>query len=393
MQTKLSVPGGPPRPAGRSVAGVGMGLCMLLAVALSVAGHEVLTTYIQHRVGVVVAARYLDVTVELTFFEDGSEHEREHMDADGDGRLSRAETDAWLRQLEPRLAEAIKLRVDGRPVALIPLRAPELDLLGDWRVGRGHHRLTLFFFASTPPTWRPGAEVVVEDRLWPKVRALVALQVEGRDGARLEAVPFADSLLPPARDGEPRMFKARVLTPPRAAPAAELSRKPRRRRDPLNPPNHDRSILPVPVDALAVVFAWPARAPRSERAVAPGILNFAGRVAHNHWHLFGEARRAELDALNRELRQADQQLREARDEAARQAAAARAAGAAERLRALVRQCPRLLRLDLTASPPKLAPAGPGRAAGRVRRVAVRDSRRRRGAELQRAVGRPVRAGR
>ena len=109
---------------------------------------------------------------------------------------------------------------------------------------------------------------------------------------------------------------------------------------------------------LAVVFAWPGALRAQSAPLPPGILNFAGRVAHNHWHLFGEARRAELDALNRELRQADQQLREARDEAARQAAAARAAGAAERLLALVRQCPRLLRLDLTASPPKLAPAGP-----------------------------------
>jgi hypothetical protein len=200
-----------------------------LGGAVPASPHEVLAQYLQHRVAVTLGARHVDVSVELTFFEDGSEHEREHMDADGDGRLSRAETDAWLRQLEPRLAEAITLRVDGRPVALIPLRAPELDLLGDWRVGRGHHRLTLFFFASTPADLAAGAEVVVEDRLWPKVRALVALQVEGRDGARLEAVPFADSLLPPARDGEPRMFKARVLTPPRAAPAAELSRKPRRR--------------------------------------------------------------------------------------------------------------------------------------------------------------------
>jgi hypothetical protein len=200
-----------------------------LGGAVPAPAHEVLVQYLQHRVALTLGARHVDVTVELTFFEDGSEHEREHMDANGDGRLSRAETDAWLRQLEPRLAEAITLRVDGRPVSLIPLRAPELDLLGDWRVGRGHHRLTLFFFASTPADLAPGAEVVVEDRLWPKVRALVALRVEGRDGARLEAVPFGDSLLPPARDGEPRTFKARVLTPPRAAPAAELSRKPRKR--------------------------------------------------------------------------------------------------------------------------------------------------------------------
>lgn len=205
-----------------------------LGGAVPASSHEVLAQYLQHRVAVTLGARHVDVTVELTFFEDGSAHEREHMDADGDGRLSRAETDAWLRQLEPRLAGAITLRLDGRPVALIPLRAPELDLLGDERVGRSHHRLTLFFFAPTPVDLVPGAEVVVEDRLWPKSRAVVVLQVEGRDGARLEAASLGDSLRLPAREGEPRMFKARVLTPPRAAPPAEHSRKPRKR-EPAQP--------------------------------------------------------------------------------------------------------------------------------------------------------------
>lgn len=109
---------------------------------------------------------------------------------------------------------------------------------------------------------------------------------------------------------------------------------------------------------LALAFARPGVLRAQTPPLPPGILNFAGRVAHNHWYLFGEAQRAELDTLNRELRQADQQVREARDETSRQAAAARATATAERLLALVRQCPRLLRLDLTVSPPKLAPAGP-----------------------------------
>lgn len=98
---------------------------------------------------------------------------------------------------------------------------------------------------------------------------------------------------------------------------------------------------------------------RTESPPLPaGILNFAARVSHNHGYLFGEAQRAELDTLNRELRQADQQLRQAREVADRQAAAERATRAAGRLLELVRQCPRLLRLDLTATRPALQPAGP-----------------------------------
>ncbi|MCL4179566.1 MAG: CehA/McbA family metallohydrolase [Verrucomicrobia bacterium] len=77
-----------------------------------------------------------------------------------------------------------------------------------------------------------------------------------------------------------------------------------------------------------------------------GILNFTGRLAHQHWHLFGESQRAELDTLNRTLREADRQLRDARDDAARRAASDRGREAVDRLREIIEDCPRLLTLDL-----------------------------------------------
>lgn len=89
-----------------------------------------------------------------------------------------------------------------------------------------------------------------------------------------------------------------------------------------------------------------------------GFVEFAGRLAHNHWYLFGPKRRAELDALNRELRESDQQVRRAGDDATRNAAAERRSQAAERLLELVRTNPRLIRLDLTASRPVFVPSGP-----------------------------------
>lgn len=200
-----------------------IGLAVALAVGLAgppaSRGHDVLAGYIQHHLVISLGAEHLDLTVHLTFFEDGSEHEREHMDANGDGQLSRAETAAYLKQLESRLADTLKLRLAGKPVDLVPLREPELDLLGHTRTGRWHHRLSLFFFAATPPELAAGAELVVEDRLWPATRAVGLLQVEGRDGAKLEPVPLRDSLLPPARKGEAREFKVRVISPPKAASA------------------------------------------------------------------------------------------------------------------------------------------------------------------------------
>lgn len=178
-------------------------------------GHEVFTGFVQHQLRLVAGARHLDVTLDLTFFEDGSEHEREHLDADGDGRIRRPEIDAYLRQLEPALPEKVRLVVAGQRVPLLSLDAPRLDLLGNDRTGRGHHRLSVFLFAPTPAGLKPGDEVVIEDRLWPDLRALGALAVEGKDGARFEVRAPADPFFPPARPGEARRFTARLLQPPR----------------------------------------------------------------------------------------------------------------------------------------------------------------------------------
>jgi hypothetical protein len=194
----------------------------LAGAALAGAGsaHDLFTAYIQHRVAVTIGAKHTDVTVQLTFFEDSSEHERGHMDADGNRRISRAEREGYLTNKEAGLNRAVTLRVDGQAVALTPLRAAELDLLGNDGVGRGHHQLTLHCFATTPPALSNGTELTVEDRLWPEIRALGAISAEGLDGCQAETVALKDPAFPPARADEAREFKVRVLAPPRS-PAAQ----------------------------------------------------------------------------------------------------------------------------------------------------------------------------
>ena len=68
-----------------------------------------------------------------------------------------------------------------------------------------------------------------------------------------------------------------------------------------------QSTSHLPLTSLLGIYAllaWatplPAAASEDGRT-PPGIVDFAGRVARNYWHLFGPDARADLEAINREL--------------------------------------------------------------------------------------------
>jgi hypothetical protein len=64
------------------------------------------------------------------------------------------------------------------------------------------------------------------------------------------------------------------------------------------------------VVATLLLFGYVPLVRCADRALPwpPGAVDFAGRVARNHWNLFGQEQRADLEALNRDLREAQQQL-------------------------------------------------------------------------------------
>lgn len=198
------------------------GWLLFAGIAISLphaaAAHDVFTAYIQHSVLLTVGARYSDLELDLTFFEEWSARERAAMDADANGRITRSEVESYVKKLAPELARQVKLRVAGRELALVPLYAPEVDLLGNDRVGPAHHRLRLFFFVQTPTPLHVDDEFVVEDCLWPAAKALGVLQAEGRDDCALETGKKSDPGFAPARAGEGRLFKVRCLKPPKAKP-------------------------------------------------------------------------------------------------------------------------------------------------------------------------------
>lgn len=194
----------------------------LLLVAMSFAllpaasAHDVFTNYVQHAAKLVVGARHVDLTLELTFFEEWSARERRVMDRDGNGRISRAEVESYLKQLAPKLSVPVTVRVAGRELELVPLYEPELELLANDEAGFGHHRLRLFFFAPTPANLCAKDEIVVEDRLWPEARFLGTTQAEGRDGCKLsDEVSLKLDFSMPVQDSA-RKFQFRCLQPPSA---------------------------------------------------------------------------------------------------------------------------------------------------------------------------------
>jgi len=175
--------------------------------------HDILAKYIQHTAHLTADARHLDLELELMFFEEESAKERHAMDADGDQLISTAEKGSYLARLATTLHRSVTLRIGGREVALIPLYEPELDLLANNKTGPGHHCLRLFLFASTPPDLRSGAEIVIEDRLWPEANSFGTLHTEGRDGFQLETEASLDRIASRS-DSKTKSYKIKCLVAP-----------------------------------------------------------------------------------------------------------------------------------------------------------------------------------
>lgn len=174
-----------------------VGACAALVIAPGLHGHEGLMTSVLHEVGVVVGATNLDVTVELTFREAASFAERRALDGNRDGRLAPGEIRRYLAAHEREWEEAVTVTVmtDGngrpdaapKPLSLVLLHNPELDLRGVTGVGLACHTLRLEYFVRTPPGLKPGDRLLIEDRLWAHLPTQNTFRSTGRDGWLVEA--------------------------------------------------------------------------------------------------------------------------------------------------------------------------------------------------------------
>ncbi len=147
--------------------------------------HAILMTYIRHEAKVVVGPRNIDITVELTFYEYPSLGERRRMDRDHDEAITTAELSVYMAGLAETLRDSVTLSVDGRPLTVVPLYDPQIDLLEVPKVAPSHHILRLFCFARTPDWLRAGSRIRIEDKLWPDAPRIDVLDASGKDGVRI----------------------------------------------------------------------------------------------------------------------------------------------------------------------------------------------------------------
>jgi hypothetical protein len=196
------------RLAGRGARWIGLVGGLLLGA--SAKGHDLFTDFVQHDLELTVGQKHLDLTVTLTFFERPSESERLLMDGDRDGRIRRREVEEYLAGLSQRLTGLVRLRLGDERLGLVPLYAPELDLLGDERVGWTHHQLKLFYFCAVPPDLGPKDGLVVEDAVWPDWPALVRIRAVGQGEYEVRAEPPADPLCAPLESDRTRVLNVSI---------------------------------------------------------------------------------------------------------------------------------------------------------------------------------------
>ena len=164
----------------------------LVSVPVTLA-HISLRNYIQHHIAITASAENIDIVVDLSFYENCAARERIKMDADHDGRISDSEVRAYLDKIAEKVQDGLRLSIDGRPVDLLVLHEPKLDLMGFAQTGPHPHLLHLFYFARTPEALKTGATIALTDSLWPDVDAIRGVEIQGKDGFRFSAIPTRDS--------------------------------------------------------------------------------------------------------------------------------------------------------------------------------------------------------
>lgn len=184
---------------------------------LSAAAHPSLSEYVQHDVTLEAGAKYLDLTLRLTFFDRHAELQEAFLDRDGDGRFSSAERAAYRSELLKAAEKQLTLDAGGVPLELLPLYDPEItaDPPDPAANPPRQFEVRLKFFARLPADTRDGAALAVRDGLFPEFPALAGFHVVGKDARHLTAESDGHNLARPADAKQPLVLDARLSVAPK----------------------------------------------------------------------------------------------------------------------------------------------------------------------------------
>ncbi|NLE57043.1 MAG: hypothetical protein GX616_01685 [Planctomycetes bacterium] len=164
-------------------------------------------TFIRHDAKISVGPRNIDVALELTFHEYPSLAERRRMDRNHDDTITETEIKGYLDSMIDLSLDALTLSVDDRPLQVIPLYDPRIDLLDATNVAPSHHVLRLSWFARTPPWLKAGSRIRAQYRLWPEAPRIDVLSASGDDGFRVIVDDLNNPVSSTEKAGGPREIR------------------------------------------------------------------------------------------------------------------------------------------------------------------------------------------
>jgi hypothetical protein len=181
-----------------------------------VGAHDTLTAVLEQRVACVLHPEAIDFEFVWNFHGDLARAERLAMDTDGDGSISPREERTYAEALLDKSELQLGLTVSGGHVDLVSYYDPDVLLGNDHQVSRKPLTLKLFCFARWPEKSLREVRLVVEDRLWSHLPALVETGV-GRSTSKtrdqLLAIDLVDQALRSIPAGAPRIFRFQTSAP------------------------------------------------------------------------------------------------------------------------------------------------------------------------------------
>lgn len=176
----------------------GLGIvCLLSPCALA---HTSLERYVRESVSISVSARNVDIRIQFSFPSTLSLLERQRMDRDGDGTISKKEQEDYLNDLQARAEQQVRLSMNGTAATLIPLEDPLLDLQDAPGSEPHPHELRLAYFARLPKDFGAGGTITLDSGLWTGLPLMISVATETGNGIRIRS-RNSQGLMPPSKDG------------------------------------------------------------------------------------------------------------------------------------------------------------------------------------------------